>query len=107
MRPGSAGLAGYEAADRGPVVYEGKIHFCFRNIEAVSRFIYAIDGQIVRNFEPLFQETERGGWHGEPLPEEADLEWETHSLAAALHLAGSAGWRTHGEAKRGSSRVSL
>lgn len=51
--------------------------------EAICRFLYAVDGVVIRQFEALFHDRESGGQYGKPLPEEDGLDWSMHESEAA------------------------
>lgn len=71
----------------------------FGNIHAHTRFLYAVDGVVVRSFDPLLYD-DPTPWDGPPLPEESGLDfgsaairWLQHSHAPSASRA-SASHRT-------------
>ncbi|GAA5035114.1 DUF6461 domain-containing protein [Microbacterium fluvii] len=64
----------------------------FVNVNAVSRLLLGEDGQITREFDPLFRrETDEG--EGDPLPAEAALDWSMgrHISSSLLLIASYTG----------------
>lgn len=59
----------------------------FRNVNVVMRCISAVDGAIVRSFDPLLYDNP--GWGGKPLPEESGLPFGEvgHPTSAAFAWA--------------------
>ena len=58
----------------------------FRNVHGHMRFLYAVDGVVVRSFDPLLYD-DSTPWDGRPLPEESGLDFRSHPMAAALVCA--------------------
>jgi len=59
----------------------------FCNIHAHTRFLYAVDGVVVRSFDPLLYD-DPTPWDGPPLPEESGLDFGSgHPMASAFACA--------------------
>lgn len=58
----------------------------FRDIYAHADFLYAVDGVVVRSFDPLLYGASTP-WDGPPLPEESGLDFGNHPMASAFACA--------------------
>ncbi len=58
----------------------------FRNLHGHATFLYAVDGAVVRSFDPLLYDAPTP-WDGPPLPEESGLDFGNHPMASAFACA--------------------
>jgi hypothetical protein len=58
----------------------------FRNIHDHASFLYAVDGIVVRSFDPVLYD-DPTPWDGPPLPEESGLDVGSHPMASAFACA--------------------
>lgn len=59
----------------------------FRNVHGHTSFLYAVDGAVVRSFDPLVYD-DPPPWDGPPLPEEAGLDFGSgHPMASVFVCA--------------------
>jgi uncharacterized protein DUF6461 len=59
----------------------------FRNVHGHTSFLYAVDGIVVRSFDPLLYD-DPTPWDGPPLPEESGLDFGSgHAMASAFACA--------------------
>lgn len=58
----------------------------FRNIHAHTTFLYAVDGVVIRSFDPLLYD-DPTPWDGPPLPEESGLDFGSLPMASAFACA--------------------
>lgn len=59
----------------------------FRSVHGHTRFLYAVDGVVIRSFDPLLYD-DPTPWDGPPLPEESGLDFGSgHPMASAFACA--------------------
>ncbi len=58
----------------------------FRNIDGHTAFLYAVDGVVIRSFDPLLYD-DPTPWDGAHLPEESGLDFGNHPMASAFACA--------------------
>jgi Family of unknown function (DUF6461) len=77
---------GYQGCDEDVVIVlsrGGRAVSLYWNVNHYADFIYAVDGVVVRAFDPVLPDI---GPRGDPLPQESALSFEQHPLAATLLL---------------------
>lgn len=62
----------------------GKCVSVFWNVNMDASFVYAVEGHVVRQFDPVLRETQQGV--GDVLTHEATLDWVAAPAASALEL---------------------
>jgi len=82
---------GFQGADphrAASLAAESTFVSMFWNVNSLMSFTLARDGQIVRQFDPLFHDDDPSPVPaiGDPLPDEADLDWETEPRLSGLTL---------------------
>jgi hypothetical protein len=74
----------------GPLAVGGSATSLYWNVNMVCRFVHAVEGSVVREFDPMFHDEPGPG--GPPLVEERGLQWWTEDhpdvdfLATSLEL---------------------
>jgi hypothetical protein len=59
----------------------GQLTSVFVNVNGVMNFVHAVDGKVVRTFDPGFRTGELAGYtDGDPLPEELGVQWPTPDI---------------------------